>query len=196
MLSNECMKVSKLEKHLSTKHPECVGKSLDYFQIKKRNLSLTKSTMEKSFKQNKIITKVSYELSLLIAKKGSAHIVGEDLIIPTAKIISNALFDEKSSKTISEIPLSNTTVKRRIDEMSQCVRESIINVLKRSEYFSLQLDESTDVADQANLLAFVRFELNGNIEKDMLFCHYLPTTTTAEEIYKSLDNFIRENELD
>ncbi len=196
MLSNECLKVSKLERHLSTKHPECVGKSLDYFQMKKRNLSITKCTMEKSSKQNRIITEVSYELSLLIAKKGSAHTVGEDLIIPAAKIISNALFDEKSTQKISEIPLSNTTVKRRIDEMSQCVKEAVINVLKQSECFALQLDENTDIAGQANLLAFVRFELNGNIEEEMLFCHYLPSTTTAEEIFKSLDNFITENELD
>jgi len=35
-LSNECMKFSKLERHLSTKHLECVGKSFDFFQIKKK----------------------------------------------------------------------------------------------------------------------------------------------------------------
>lgn len=98
MLSNECMKFSKLERHLSTKHPECVGKSLDFFEIKKRNFCMSKSTMEKSSKQNKLSTRVSYELSLLIAKKGSAHTVGEELIIPAAKIISNALFDEKCTK--------------------------------------------------------------------------------------------------
>ena len=168
-LSNECMKFSKLERHLSTKHPECVGKSLDFFQIKKKNLSMTKSVMEKSSKQNITSTQVSYELSLLIAKKGSAHTVGEELIIPAAKIISNVLFDEKCTKKINEIPLSNTTVKRRIDEMSENVKIFVIIVLKQSDYFSLQL-ESTDVASQVNLLAFVRFELNGNIEGEMLFC--------------------------
>jgi len=30
-LSNECMKFSKHERHLSTKHPECVGKYLSIF---------------------------------------------------------------------------------------------------------------------------------------------------------------------
>lgn len=195
-LSNECMKFSKLERHLSTKHPECVGKSLDFFQIKKKNLSMTKSVMEKSSKQNIQSTQVSYELSLLIAKKGSAHTVGEELIIPAAKIISNALFDEKCTKKINEIPLSNTTVKRRIDEMSENVKIAIITVLKQSEYFSLQLDESTDVAGQANLLAFVRFESNGNIEEEMLFCQSLSTKTTGEEIFKSVDSFMKENEVD
>jgi len=87
-----------LKRHLSTKHPECVGKSIDFFQIKKKTLSMTKLVMEKSSKQNITSTQVSYELSLLIANKGSAHIMGEELIIPAAKIISNALFDEKCTK--------------------------------------------------------------------------------------------------
>jgi hypothetical protein len=34
----------------------------------------------------------------------------------------------------------------------------------------LQLDESTNVASKANLLAFIRYDLNGNIEEEMLFC--------------------------
>lgn len=54
-------------------------------------------------------------------------------------------------------------------KMPENVKIAIITVLKQSEYFSLQLDESTDVAGEANLLAFVRFELNGNIEEEMLF---------------------------
>jgi len=122
--------------------------------------------------------------------------VGEELIFPATKIVSHALFDEKCTKKIYEIPLSNTTVKRRIDEMSENVKIAIIFVLKQSEYFSLQLDESTDVTGQANLLAFVRFELNGNIEEEMLFCQSLSTKTTDEEIFKSVDSFIKENEVD
>jgi len=189
------MKFSKLERHLSTKNPECVGKSLNFFQIKKKNLSMTKSVMEKSSKQNIQCIQVSNELSLLIAKKGSAHTVGEELIIPAAKIISNALFDEKCTKKNNEIPLSNTTVKRRIDEMSENVKIAIITVLKQSLYFSLQLDEITNVAGQANLLAFVRFESIGNIEEEMLFCQSLSTKTTGEEIFKSVDSFIKENKV-
>jgi hypothetical protein len=91
---------------------------------------MTKSVMEKSSKQNIASTQVSYKLSLLIAKKGSSHTVEEENIIPAAKIISNALFDEKCTKKINEIPLSNTTVKRRIDEMSKNVKIAIITVLK------------------------------------------------------------------
>lgn len=49
---------------------------------------MTKSTMEKSSKQIKINTSVSYKLSLLIAKKGSTHTIEEEISIPAAKIAS------------------------------------------------------------------------------------------------------------
>jgi hypothetical protein len=87
-------------------------------------------------------------------------------------------------------------VKRRIDEMSENLKIAIITVLKQSEYFSLQLDESTDVAGKANLLAFVRFELNDNIEEEILFCQSLSTKITCEEIFKSVESFIKENKVD
>ncbi|VVC42107.1 Hypothetical protein CINCED_3A010039 [Cinara cedri] len=203
-LFNKCMKFSKFERHLSTKHPECVEKSLDFFQIKKKKIFLLLNQSWKIFK-----TKHIQYPSLLIAKKGSAHTVGEEFIIPAVKIISNTLFDEECTNKINnknnkhiafnkinEIPLSNTTVKRRIDEMLENVKIAIITVLKQSEYFSLQLEESTDVAGQANLLAFVRFKLNGNIEEEMLFCQSLSTKTTGEEIFKSVDSFIKESEVD
>ncbi|XP_015365208.1 PREDICTED: zinc finger BED domain-containing protein 5-like [Diuraphis noxia] len=80
--------------------------------------------------------------------------------------------------------------------MSENVKIAIITVLKQSEYFSLQLDESTDVAGEANLLVFVRFELNGNIEEEMLFCQSLSTKTTGEDIFKSVDSFIKGNKVD
>lgn len=65
---------------------------------------------------------------------------------------------------LSEILLSNTTAKRTIYKMSNWVEETIISTLKQRNYFTLQLDESTDVVGQANLLAFVRFENNDSAE--------------------------------
>lgn len=197
-LANESMKPSKLERHISTKHPECLSKSLSFFQNKRKELLSTRSNIEKISlgHENKKISIVSYQLSLLIAKKGVAHTTGENLILPAAKIISSNLFDEKATKQIGEIPLSNNTVKRRIDEMSANVKEQLITALQHSAIYSLQLDESTDIADNANLLAFVRFELNGSVEEEMLFCKSLPTSTTSEEIFKCLDGFMVENQID
>lgn len=197
VLANESMKPSKLERHLSTKHTDYASKPVDFFQNKKVEFLKSKSVMTTSISgdKNRQATIASYRLSLLIAKNGAAHSVGENIILPAAKIISETLFTEKQTKKICEIPLSNTTVKRRIDEMSDAVKQAMVTVLKENEYFSIQLDESTDVAGQANLLAFVRFEFNGGIEEELLFCKSLPSTTTGEEIFKCVNDFLTENEI-
>lgn len=94
---------------------------------------------------------------LFDSRKGGAYTLGEDIILPVAKIISDTLFSEKQTKLISEIPLSNTMIKRRIDVMSDFVKQSMIIVLKQSEYCLLQFDESTDVAGQA-IMPFVNLQ--------------------------------------
>ena len=56
-----------------------------------------------------------------------------------------------------QISLSNDTIQRRISYMSENVKEQVINVMKASPMFSLQVDETTDVASCARLLVFVRY---------------------------------------
>src|SRR5436190_23749583 len=104
----------------------------------KKQVLMSKSVMNKlsTGNQNKQATIASYELSLLIAKKGASHTVGEEIILPAAKIISENLCSQKCSKLISGIPLSNTTVKRRIDEMADSVKEALIVALKQSNFFA------------------------------------------------------------
>lgn len=197
-LANESMKPSKLQRHISTKHPECLNKPLIFFQSKKTELFSTRSIMENvsSGQVNTKITMASYHLSLLIAKNGAPHTAGENLILPGAKIISSLLLDKKADQQIGQISLSNTTVKRRIEEMSNNVKESLISAIKESDFYSLQLDESTDIADNANLLCFVRFNYNESVKEEMLFCQPLKTSTTGQDIFDSLDSFIRKNGID
>uniref|UniRef100_A0A8C1RK47 HAT C-terminal dimerisation domain-containing protein n=1 Tax=Cyprinus carpio TaxID=7962 RepID=A0A8C1RK47_CYPCA len=100
-------------------------------------------------------------------------------------------FSLRSSK-LGAIPLSNDTVARRIVDMSNDIREQLV---KKSPYYALQLDESTDIAGQAQLLTYARYLRNKAIEEDVLFCWPLQSHTTGEDIFNVLDIFIRENGL-
>jgi hypothetical protein len=51
--------------------------------------------------------------------------------------------------------VSENTVKRRIDEIAQNVKDTLLHRLRHSGYFALQLDESHDISDNANLATFV-----------------------------------------
>uniref|UniRef100_A0A8D0A9E2 DUF4371 domain-containing protein n=1 Tax=Sander lucioperca TaxID=283035 RepID=A0A8D0A9E2_SANLU len=126
---------------------------------------------------------VSYLVSRIIAKKGMPHTLGEEVVLPAIKETQMDL-----------IPLSDNTVQRRIEEMASNVKDQLISQIKASRFFALQLDESTDIANLANLLTYVRYEYNGEIEEDFLFCK--PLRTTAEALFDMLNGFITEHGID
>ncbi|XP_075325271.1 LOW QUALITY PROTEIN: zinc finger BED domain-containing protein 5-like [Odontesthes bonariensis] len=103
---------------------------------------------------------------------------------------------EKESKKLDLVPLSKDSVSRRIRSMSEDVLETLIQRIKNSRFYSLQLDETTDVADLANLLVCVRYEYKGAAHEDFLCCRPLETKTTAEHIFQLLDTFIQEHGID
>ncbi len=82
--------------------------------------------------------------------------------------------------------------------MADDVKNTLIERIKNSRYFAIQLDETTDVADLANLLVYVRYEYHhdGAAQEDFMFCQSLETRTAAEHIFQVLDAFIQENSLD
>uniref|UniRef100_UPI003AABA6E5 zinc finger BED domain-containing protein 5-like n=1 Tax=Centroberyx gerrardi TaxID=166262 RepID=UPI003AABA6E5 len=80
--------------------------------------------------------------------------------------------------------------------MAGNVSEQLIQSIQESHFYALQLDESTDIANLSNLLAYVRYENNGEIKEEFLFCRSLPTRSTAEAIFDILNTFIVSNEID
>ncbi len=94
-----------------------------------------------------------------MARQKKPHTNGETLIKPcTLKIVKRVLGDACKSK-IQQISLKNDTVKRRINVMSDDIKENMIEEIKSSptDTFAIQLDESTDVSSCAQLLVFVRY---------------------------------------
>jgi hypothetical protein len=64
--------------------------------------------------------------------------------------------------------------------MSSYVQTTAVQV-KKSQYYALQLDESTNVANLAILLVFVRYiNKDTGIVEELLFCHPLKEHTTGE----------------
>ncbi|CAH1983396.1 unnamed protein product [Acanthoscelides obtectus] len=62
--------------------------------------------------------RASYNISLLIAKSGKPHTIGEKLILPAVEEVLKTVLHKPASDIIKRIPLSSNTVERRIDEMS------------------------------------------------------------------------------
>lgn len=59
----------------------------------------------------------------------------------------------------------------------------------------MQLDDSTDLSDNGQLLVYVTYEGPADLEEEFLFCHALPTTTTGEGVFHMVDQFLKKEDL-
>ncbi|CAH1966706.1 unnamed protein product [Acanthoscelides obtectus] len=135
--------------------------------------------------------RASYNISLLIAKSGKPHTIGEKLILPTVEKVLKTVLHKPASDIIKRISLSNNTVERHIDEMRSDIESFLCNYLQTT-HFSIQLDESTLPDNAALLLAYVRFIMNQEIYEELLFARTLITDTKGGSIFHVLKDYFIE----
>lgn len=75
--------------------------------------------------------------------------------------------------------------------MSNDIKTTLIERIKSSCYYALQLADTTNVADLAILLVYIRYEYAHPAQDDYLFCPSLETKTTAKHIFQLLDEFVK-----
>ncbi|XP_076817976.1 SCAN domain-containing protein 3-like [Clavelina lepadiformis] len=197
-LCNDSMRNQKLEDHVKNVHSEHAGKPLEYFQRlnehrqKNRQMSLT-SMFKVQTNLNMRGVQASYELSFLLAKKSRPHIDGEELLKPACEIYHRTMLDSGTpGPQLAALPLSNDTVRRRIDKIAIDVQSQLNDILRNTK-FSLALDESTVRDSEALLLGYARFKHDSNFAEEMLFCKSLKTTITARDIYAVVQEYFTEN---
>lgn len=191
VLSNNSLKPSLLGRHLETKHANLKNKPREFLERHLRLLSNTKKCLIAPDAVNKAGVEASYMVSYRVAKAGKPHTIVEELIVPAAMDMAEKMLGEKAKRTFQKMPSSDNTVSRRISDMSADVLSQLLCRIHASEFYALQLDESTDVAGLAQLLVYVRYIYGGSIHEDILFCKPLPTRTTGQEIFGLIDSFIR-----
>jgi len=85
VLSNDAIEPSKLEDHLKRRYPDETRNDLKRFQRLKEKLQkrpTVDSIFSSALKNDDDGLRASYNFSLLIAKSGKPHTIGEQLILP------------------------------------------------------------------------------------------------------------------
>ncbi|GFT40059.1 SCAN domain-containing protein 3 [Trichonephila clavipes] len=176
-LSNSAMVPSKLQRHLVTNHPSLSTKDKSYFE---RSLS-SKIKQVKVFEKQVCVSEkaqvASYEIAELIAVNLEPHNLAEEIILPACRKIVKTMIGGSADIDICKIPLSNDTIHRRIKDMSENIEQNTTKTLANSN-FALQVDETTDITGNAQLIAFVRFIHENDIINQFLCCRELPDFTT------------------
>ncbi|XP_070584365.1 SCAN domain-containing protein 3-like [Erythrolamprus reginae] len=187
------MKPSKLVRHLQTKHPASKDKPLEFFERKKREHEGQKQLLKATTSTNVSALRASFLVANRIAKAKKPFTIGEELILPAAKDICQELLGEAAVKKVAQVPLSASTVSRRINEIAEDIEVQLLERINASPWYAIQVDESTDVDNKAVMLVYVRYIFQEDLHEDMLCVLLLPANTTGAELFKSLDDYISGN---
>ncbi|XP_034837910.2 zinc finger BED domain-containing protein 5-like [Maniola hyperantus] len=195
ILLNSSLAPAKLKRHLDTNHPHLKNKNISFFERQRDVHQAGVTALQKYAKtDNENATKASFMLSYKIARAGKPHTIAEDFLKPCMTEVVACLLGEDSAKKVATVQCSNNIVSDRIHKISDHIEDELIDRLKESNAFAMQLDESTDVAGLAILLVFVRYPYRESIEEDLFLCAPLEANTTGEEIFKVIDEYMKKKQ--
>ena len=134
-------------------------------------------------------------MSQIIAKTGSAHTAAENAIKPSFEIFMKTVLQQDSVNVLKALPLSNDSIRRRIDKMSSDVESLLVEISKTSK-FSIQQDEPTVSDSRAILMAYARFiDDSCKLCEEILFAKLLETDTTGLSIFEARKSWFDENQI-
>lgn len=183
---------SNLKRHFETQHAEFHALSLfnrkaiataleaKFFSLNPQ-IAISMGHDEKKFN----ILKSSYLIAHKIVKQSRAFTEGEfvkDYMIDVVNLLCPNELD-----TFQELSLSRTTITRRICDIAEYVTVKSKANFEEFEYFSLALDESTDVRDKAQLLIFVRgITKDFHIIEELAELRTIKGTVKGKDIYREV----------
>ncbi|KAK7134501.1 hypothetical protein R3I93_017809 [Phoxinus phoxinus] len=101
--------------------------------------------------------------------------------------------DEDMAKNFETVSLSRCTVTRRIFDIHNHVDGKLKQVMHDCKYFSLALDESTDVMDVSQLLIFTRtIDSSFVVHEELLKLVSLHNTTKGTDIFNAVNSAVNE----
>ena len=181
---------TKMKRHFMTHKPYLQFSYEKMKNLLKKFLEMPKITdIATSFDKDNIL-KISFFISYQIGKNKKEYIIGEKMIIDILKETAKLVFNIEDVSIIDKIPLSNDTVKRRLDFINFYLKKILISELKNTNTkIYLQLDETTDVANMCQVICFVRYFYNGHIKESLLFIKELKSRSRGIDIFNLLKKF-------
>lgn len=193
LVCNESVAVMKeynLKRHYETKH----AANFNMFQGQvrcdkvcdlKKKLKNQQFTFKKPSIETEACVKVSYAIAEKIAKKSKPFIEGE--FIKECMESAADILCPSQKQLFSKISLSASTISRRIDDMAGDIDMSLMHETAEFVFYSIALDESTDVSDTAQLAIFIRgINNNFKITEELLSLYPMKGTTQGTDLFQSV----------
>ena len=198
--SLSAMKEYNLKRHYDTKHAtkfETFKGQLrqDKMRALKSQLQRQQDSFQKQNIENEANMKVSYIISEKIALKSKPFTDGQ--FIKECMEAAAEVLCPSQKQLFSKVSLSGVTVARRIEELATDLENSLKERASKFVYYSVALDESTDITDTAQLAMFIRgIDNNFVITEEMAALFPMKGTTKGRDIYECLMTVLRRYNLE
>ncbi|XP_004372019.1 zinc finger MYM-type protein 6 [Trichechus manatus latirostris] len=192
ILSSENMKPANLSHHLKTKHSELENKPVDFFEQKSLEMECQNSSFKKCLLVEKSLVKASYLIAFQIAASKKPFSIAEELIKPYLVEMCSEVLGSSAGDKMKTIPLSNNTIGHRIEELSADIEEQLIQKVRESKWFALQIDETSEISNITLLLCYIRFiDYDcSDIKEELLCCIEMASQITGFEIFELINKYI------
>ena len=195
-------KEGKLERHFSSKHKNYAKKyplgsqsRADKFNQLQRGLAQQQSVFKLQRGKTEALNVASNIVSWEIVRHMKPFTDGEFIKECIIKVAAQ-LFPDKADiqRAFKDISLSARTVARLADMLSSNIEDQLDEDIRKSEFVSLALDESTNITGNAQLCIFIRYIFENSIMKEeLLDLVSLTKTTTGQDISDALIKVLKKH---
>ncbi|XP_069169547.1 protein FAM200C-like [Procambarus clarkii] len=119
----------------------------------------------------KALTLASLKITHTVLQKKKPFTELENVALPCLEVAADLIHGGKDVvKKVKRIPLSDTTISRRSVMLADDLKKQLVKKLRLAASFGIQLDETTDIGGEAQLIVYCRFP---DLEEKTFVEHYL-----------------------
>ena len=183
-------RTSSIKRHFETNHKEIselnITERKEVISQRLKVIENQSNLLCKFVKTSNNVTEASFEISHLIAKHSKPFCEGEFLKTVMLKAAPSLFQDfnnkDKILQRIQELQLSRNTVKERILKMTVNISDQLQSDINSCDFFSICLDETTDIKSSARLAIFARFSNGNEMREELLKLANVPERTRGTDV--------------
>ena len=122
-----------------------------------------------------------------------SYTIGEELVKPCILTAAEDILGPEIAKKFEAYHSPTTPFNEGLKTWQKIL--TVIKEVKKSLYYAIQLDKSTDVSNCAVLLCFVRYKGITGVKEDLLCSINLPGRTRGSEIFQLLNKYFCKNKI-
>ncbi|XP_022177732.1 SCAN domain-containing protein 3-like [Myzus persicae] len=193
-------RTSSVKRHFETIHKTLLTKSADelkcFISRALSNKDAQSDKLIKFVKKSDNLVSASFDVAKSIAIRGKPFSDGDFIKMSWLDCADNLFqdFDNKDAiiQRIKDLSISRNTIKERILSMNSNIENQLIHDLNQSSFFSICIDESTDITSSARLSIISRFCINDEVREELIKLASIPAKTTGENICEVVVNVLED----